>query len=145
MEPTVVKATATQFAGRMLLLEITSTAVRRPSARPAATATASQPTVPAPPAVRCSQPVIASKCADGAGSTIQSVTSRFAVLDRSATTMAARPRTKGAPVYQLSVTNNSPYGIGFLGGNQVIPNGGGQWKSDNNLGNVTLTVPTRGP
>ena len=47
-------------------------------------------------------------------------------------------------MYQLSVTNNSPYGIGFLGGNQVIPDGGGQWKSDN-LGNLTLVVPTRGP
>ncbi|HEX8744437.1 MAG TPA: hypothetical protein VF712_15010 [Thermoleophilaceae bacterium] len=47
-------------------------------------------------------------------------------------------------MYQLSVTNNSKYGIGFLGGNQVIPEGGGQWKSDN-LGDVTLTIPTRGP
>jgi hypothetical protein len=47
-------------------------------------------------------------------------------------------------VYQLSVTNNSPYGIGFLGGNQVIPDGGGQWQSGD-LGNVTLVVPTRGP
>jgi hypothetical protein len=47
-------------------------------------------------------------------------------------------------VYQVSVTNNSSYGIGFLGGNQVIPNGGGQYKSGN-LGNLTLTVPTRGP
>jgi hypothetical protein len=47
-------------------------------------------------------------------------------------------------VYQLSVTNNSPYGIGFLGGNQVIPEGGGTYKSGN-LGNLTLIVPTRGP
>ena len=47
-------------------------------------------------------------------------------------------------MYQLSVTNNSPYGIGFLGGNQVIPDGGGQYKSGD-LGNLTLVVPTRGP
>lgn len=47
-------------------------------------------------------------------------------------------------MYQLSITNNSPYGIGFLGGNQVIPERGGQWKSGN-LGNVTFLVPTRGP
>ena len=47
-------------------------------------------------------------------------------------------------MYQVSVTNNSSYGIGFLGGNQVIPNGGGQYKSGN-LGNLTLTIPTRGP
>ncbi|MFL5780728.1 MAG: hypothetical protein ACJ760_05400 [Thermoleophilaceae bacterium] len=47
-------------------------------------------------------------------------------------------------MYQLSVTNNSPWGIGFLGGNEVIPPGGGQWKSGD-LGNLTLTVPQRGP
>jgi hypothetical protein len=47
-------------------------------------------------------------------------------------------------VYQLSVTNNSNHGIGFLGGNQVIPDGGGQYKSGD-LGNLTLIVPTRGP
>ena len=47
-------------------------------------------------------------------------------------------------MYQVSVTNNSTYGIGFLGGNQVIPNGGGQYKSGN-LGNMTLIVPNRGP
>ena len=47
-------------------------------------------------------------------------------------------------MYQLSVTNNSSYGIGFLGGNEVIPDGGGQWQSGD-LGNVTLLVPTRGP
>ena len=47
-------------------------------------------------------------------------------------------------MYQLSVTNNSAYGIGFLGGNEVIPDGGGQYQSGN-LGNLTLLVPTRGP
>jgi hypothetical protein len=47
-------------------------------------------------------------------------------------------------VYQISLTNNSPYGIGFLGGNQVIPDGGGTWQSGD-LGNVTLIIPTRGP
>jgi hypothetical protein len=47
-------------------------------------------------------------------------------------------------VYQVSITNNSAYGIGFLGGNQVIPEGGGQYKSGN-LGNLSLVVPTRGP
>ena len=48
-------------------------------------------------------------------------------------------------MYQLSVTNNSPYGVGFLGGNQVIPEGGGQYQSGTDLGNLTLVVPTRGP
>lgn len=48
-------------------------------------------------------------------------------------------------MYQVSVTNNSPVGIGFLGGNQVIPSGGGTWQSEGNLGNLTLVVPTRGP
>jgi hypothetical protein len=47
-------------------------------------------------------------------------------------------------VYQLNVTNNSNYGIGFLGGNEVIPEGGGQYTSGD-LGNLTLIVPTRGP
>ena len=47
-------------------------------------------------------------------------------------------------MYQLSVTNNSTNSIGFLGGNQIIPGGGGQYKSGN-LGNLTLIVPTRGP
>ena len=46
-------------------------------------------------------------------------------------------------MYQVTVTNNSNYGIGFLGGNQVIPPGD-QWKSGD-LGDVTLIVPTRGP
>lgn len=47
-------------------------------------------------------------------------------------------------MYQVSVTNNSIFGIGFLGGNQVIPGNGGTYKSGN-LGNLTLVVPTRGP
>jgi hypothetical protein len=47
-------------------------------------------------------------------------------------------------VYQLSVTNNSNCGIGFLGGNEVIPVDGGQYQSGE-LGNLTLVVPTRGP
>ncbi len=46
-------------------------------------------------------------------------------------------------MYQLSVTNNSNVGIGFLGGNQVIPPGD-KWPSGN-LGDLTLVVPTRGP
>ncbi|HEX8206554.1 MAG TPA: hypothetical protein VF587_10895 [Solirubrobacteraceae bacterium] len=46
-------------------------------------------------------------------------------------------------MYQISLKNNSNAGIGFAGGNQVIPPGE-SWKSDN-LGDVTLTVPTRGP
>src|ERR687883_336853 len=65
-------------------------------------------------------------------------------LDRSSGYDARPPPNQGAPVYQLSVTNNSPYGIGFLGGNQVIPDGGGQYTSGD-LGNLTLVVPTRGP
>ena len=47
-------------------------------------------------------------------------------------------------MYIINVTNNSPYGIGFLGGNQVIPDGGGTYTSGN-LGNITLTIPQRGP
>ncbi len=46
-------------------------------------------------------------------------------------------------MYQISLTNNSNVGLGFMGGNQVIPPGQG-WNSDN-LGDVTLIVPTRGP
>lgn len=46
-------------------------------------------------------------------------------------------------MYQLSLTNNSNVGIGFVGGNQVIPPGD-QWKSGN-LGDLILDVPTRGP
>jgi hypothetical protein len=46
-------------------------------------------------------------------------------------------------MYQISLTNNSNVGIGFVGGNQVIPPGQG-WKSGN-LGDITLSVPTRGP
>jgi hypothetical protein len=48
-------------------------------------------------------------------------------------------------VYQLSVTNNSNVGVGFVGGNEIIPSGGGTWQSADNLGDVTLDVPTRGP
>ena len=47
-------------------------------------------------------------------------------------------------MYQITLTNNSNVGLGFLGGNQVIPPGG-DWQSDDNLGDVTLIVPTRGP
>src|SRR3954468_9715798 len=96
MAPTVVKATATQFAGRRLWLEITSAAVRRPSARPPATATASQPTVPAPPAARCSQPVIDSECAAGASESLV----RFLLLDRSRdydATPTPEPRSTRVP------------------------------------------------
>lgn len=46
-------------------------------------------------------------------------------------------------MYQVTVTNKSNVGIGFAGGNQVIPPGD-HWKSDN-LGDLTLLVPTRGP
>lgn len=46
-------------------------------------------------------------------------------------------------MYQISLTNNSNVGLGFVGGNQVIPPGSG-WKSGN-LGDITLSVPTRGP
>ena len=45
-------------------------------------------------------------------------------------------------MYQISLTNNSNAGIGFVGGNQVIPPGQG-WKSGN-LGDVNIVVPTRG-
>ncbi len=47
-------------------------------------------------------------------------------------------------MYQVTVTNRSNVGVGFLGGNQVIPPGD-QWKSGDDLGDVTLIVPTRGP
>jgi hypothetical protein len=46
-------------------------------------------------------------------------------------------------MYQISLSNQSSKSVFFLGGNQVIP-AGGDWKSDN-LGDVTLVVPTRGP
>ncbi len=45
-------------------------------------------------------------------------------------------------MYQLSVTNHSNYGIGFVGGNEVIPPNG-QWKSGN-LGDINFDIPTRG-
>ena len=45
-------------------------------------------------------------------------------------------------MYQVTVTNNSNVGIGFVGGNQVIPDGG-SWQSGN-LGDIALDVPTRG-
>jgi hypothetical protein len=48
-------------------------------------------------------------------------------------------------MYQISLTNNSNVSVGFVGGNQIIPGGGGTWKSDSNLGDITLDVPTRGP
>ncbi len=47
-------------------------------------------------------------------------------------------------MYQLTLTNNSNVGLGFAGGNQVIPPGG-QWKSQPNLGDVIILVPSRGP
>ena len=47
-------------------------------------------------------------------------------------------------MYQVTLTNNSNVALGFVGGNQVIPPGG-QWQSDDNLGDVTIIVPTRGP
>ena len=46
-------------------------------------------------------------------------------------------------MYQINLTNNSNTGIGFVGGNQVIPPSQG-WTSGE-LGDVTLDVPTRGP
>jgi hypothetical protein len=46
-------------------------------------------------------------------------------------------------MYQITLTNHSNMGVLFLGGNQVIPPGD-QWKSDN-LGDITLIVPARGP
>jgi hypothetical protein len=46
-------------------------------------------------------------------------------------------------MYQVTLTNDSNVGLGFVGGNQVIPPGEG-WKSGD-LGDITLTVPTRGP
>ena len=45
-------------------------------------------------------------------------------------------------MYQISLTNNSNVGLGFMGGNQLIPPGG-QWKSGN-LGDIGLIIPTRG-
>jgi hypothetical protein len=48
-------------------------------------------------------------------------------------------------MYQISLTNNSNVDIGFVGGNQLIPSGGGTWQSEANLGDVILNVPTRGP
>jgi hypothetical protein len=48
-------------------------------------------------------------------------------------------------VYQISLTNNSNMSVGFVGGNQIIPGGGGTWQSESNLGDVTLVVPARGP
>ena len=47
-------------------------------------------------------------------------------------------------MYVVSLTNNSNVSLGFVGGNQIIPGGGGTYKSGN-LGDMTLTVPTRGP
>ena len=46
-------------------------------------------------------------------------------------------------MYQITLTNNSNVSLGFVGGNQVIP-AGGNWQSGN-LGDITLSVPTRGP
>ena len=46
-------------------------------------------------------------------------------------------------MYQVTLTNNSNVAVGFVGGNQIIPPGD-HWKSDN-LGDITLLVPTRGP
>ena len=46
-------------------------------------------------------------------------------------------------MYQVTLTNNSNVGLGFVGGNQVIPPNS-QWQSGN-LGDITLAVPTRGP
>ncbi len=45
-------------------------------------------------------------------------------------------------MYQINLTNNSNLGIGFVGGNEVIPPGQ-SWKSGD-LGNVSLVVATRG-
>ena len=45
-------------------------------------------------------------------------------------------------MYQISLVNHSNVGLGFMGGNQVIPPGG-SWKSDN-LGDIGIVVPTRG-
>ncbi|HEX8084885.1 MAG TPA: hypothetical protein VF529_11405 [Solirubrobacteraceae bacterium] len=46
-------------------------------------------------------------------------------------------------MYQISLTNNSNVSVGFVGGNQIIPGGGGTWKSGN-LGDIALTIPVRG-
>jgi hypothetical protein len=46
-------------------------------------------------------------------------------------------------MYQVTLTNNSNVGLGFMGGNQVIPPGD-KWQSGD-LGDVTIIVPTRGP
>ena len=48
-------------------------------------------------------------------------------------------------MYQVSLTNNSNVSIGFVGGNEIIPGGGGTWQSGADLGDVILDVPTRGP
>jgi hypothetical protein len=56
--------------------------------------------------------------------------------------MVVRSAKKESPVYQITLTNNSNVGIGFVGGNQVIPPGQG-WKSGN-LGDISLDIPTRG-
>lgn len=45
-------------------------------------------------------------------------------------------------MYQISLTNNSNVGLGFMGGNQVIPPGDG-WQSGN-LGDIGIVIPTRG-
>jgi hypothetical protein len=47
-------------------------------------------------------------------------------------------------MYQISLTNNSNVSLGFVGGNQIIPGGGGAWQSDSSLGDIALVVPTRG-
>jgi hypothetical protein len=46
-------------------------------------------------------------------------------------------------MYQVTLANNSNFSIAFVGGNQIIPPGD-KWKSEN-LGDVTLDVPMRGP
>jgi hypothetical protein len=48
-------------------------------------------------------------------------------------------------MYQITLANNSNAVLSFVGrgANQIIPPGE-KWQSDN-LGDITLTVPTRGP
>jgi hypothetical protein len=46
-------------------------------------------------------------------------------------------------MYQISLTNNSNTTLQYLGGNEIIPPGQ-HWQSGN-LGDVTFTVPVRGP
>ncbi|HEX8073366.1 MAG TPA: hypothetical protein VF545_00150 [Thermoleophilaceae bacterium] len=46
-------------------------------------------------------------------------------------------------MYQVTLTNHSNVGLGFVGGNQVIPPGD-QWQSGD-LGDIAFLVPTRGP